>query len=595
MGIKEKNLKRMKNILYLVLWVCLGFHIYRKVNQGIDLWDTGYNLANFQWMGTVHMDKMWLFSTYLSNVIGHFFTLLPGGKTLLGMNIYTTCITALLVVLSACFLARYMKVPRLLIIIGQFVALNVCWAPSAILYDYLTFLFMDIGLILMLIGLRERSIGAVVLCGVLLGANMFVRFSNLTELAFCVLIPAYYVIMWISCRLKGEKWQKVWLREMLHQMAAFLIGYAISVGIILGYISIRYGFTEYVHGIGELMEMSKTTPGYSPQFMITHLTTNLIRYGLRLWHVILAAAAGAVCGILADRGDRKLRKHIFIWIAGGVGILLAIRVIYTYLNRCDYISKDPMSYDSVYAPMLMIGVMTIVIAVARVFSKTADMAEKFLGVIVVSAYLLSVVGSSTEFLLGMNNYFVLMPYFLWEIYNFCKAKNRVGSILPGKIVVGAFVVFCCYMTIGYGRYFVYEEAGTWTGRDYEVTNNETLRGIHMTSHKASMIQEMTTYLDDNELNGREVILYDMNPSLAFYLQLPPAFNSWPALGSYSCEKLEKALDEVKTRETLPIMILFSGFETDDRPKADVFREYMSECGYEKTYSSGMYDIYVAGR
>lgn len=33
------------------------------------------------------MDNMWLFSTYLSNAIGHLFSLLPGDKTLLGMNI----------------------------------------------------------------------------------------------------------------------------------------------------------------------------------------------------------------------------------------------------------------------------------------------------------------------------------------------------------------------------------------------------------------------------------------------------------------------------------------------------------------------------
>ena len=155
------------------------------------------------------MDKMWLFSTYLSNVIGHFFTLLPGGKTLLGMNIYTTCVTALLIIMSACFLVRYMKIPPVLVIIGQFVALNVCWAPSAILYDYLTFLFMDIGLILMLIGLKEHRNREVVICGVLLGANMFVRFSNLTELVFCVLIPVYHIILWIDCKMRGEKWEKI--------------------------------------------------------------------------------------------------------------------------------------------------------------------------------------------------------------------------------------------------------------------------------------------------------------------------------------------------------------------------------------------------
>lgn len=106
MKTKEKVLKRVKQIIYGILWIGLIFFAFRKVNKGLDLWDTGYNLANFQWMGTEHMDNMWLFSTYLSNAVGHIFSLLPGGKTLLGMNIYTTGVTVLLMILSSCFFGQ---------------------------------------------------------------------------------------------------------------------------------------------------------------------------------------------------------------------------------------------------------------------------------------------------------------------------------------------------------------------------------------------------------------------------------------------------------------------------------------------------------
>ena len=56
---------------------------------GMDLWDIGYNYANFRYMGLEHMDSMWLFSTYLSTATGHALSLLPWGNTLLGMNLYT--------------------------------------------------------------------------------------------------------------------------------------------------------------------------------------------------------------------------------------------------------------------------------------------------------------------------------------------------------------------------------------------------------------------------------------------------------------------------------------------------------------------------
>lgn len=51
----------------------------RHIRYGIDLADTAYNYANFRYMGTAHMDPMWLFSTYLATAVGHVLTLLPGG------------------------------------------------------------------------------------------------------------------------------------------------------------------------------------------------------------------------------------------------------------------------------------------------------------------------------------------------------------------------------------------------------------------------------------------------------------------------------------------------------------------------------------
>ena len=50
-------------ILENLFVVILVFYPLRHITWGLDLWDTGYNYANFQYMGTKHMDSMWLFST----------------------------------------------------------------------------------------------------------------------------------------------------------------------------------------------------------------------------------------------------------------------------------------------------------------------------------------------------------------------------------------------------------------------------------------------------------------------------------------------------------------------------------------------------
>ena len=66
-----------KNILENIALVLLAFYPLRHIAWGLDLWDTGYNYANFQYMGTEHMDPMWLFSTYLANSVGWLLTKLP--------------------------------------------------------------------------------------------------------------------------------------------------------------------------------------------------------------------------------------------------------------------------------------------------------------------------------------------------------------------------------------------------------------------------------------------------------------------------------------------------------------------------------------
>ena len=78
---------RSGNLLENLFIVILAFYPLRHIGQGIDLWDTGYNYANFRYMGTEHMGSMWMFSTYLANVAGNWLTKLPNADTLRGMNL----------------------------------------------------------------------------------------------------------------------------------------------------------------------------------------------------------------------------------------------------------------------------------------------------------------------------------------------------------------------------------------------------------------------------------------------------------------------------------------------------------------------------
>lgn len=100
---KNKWLVWTENAL---LPLILALYPLRHVWMGIDLRDTGYNYANFRYMGLAHMDSMWVFSTYLANAVGHFFSLLPGGDTLLFMNIYTALVVSVTALIAYFFLVK---------------------------------------------------------------------------------------------------------------------------------------------------------------------------------------------------------------------------------------------------------------------------------------------------------------------------------------------------------------------------------------------------------------------------------------------------------------------------------------------------------
>ena len=112
---KKAGIDSQRRLWEFVFVAILVLYPLRHIAWGLDLWDTGYGYANFEYMGTQHMDPMWLFSTYLTTAIGHFFSLLPGAGTLIGMNFYTGLSISLLAVLGYYFCTKVLKIPALLV------------------------------------------------------------------------------------------------------------------------------------------------------------------------------------------------------------------------------------------------------------------------------------------------------------------------------------------------------------------------------------------------------------------------------------------------------------------------------------------------
>ena len=120
-----------------------------KAAEGIDLTDTGYSLGNYRFFG--EGNSLWTLLTFWSNVAGYGLTKLPMGDTMLGMKLYTSLLVSMTALLGYRFFRT--KMPAWLAFAGEIAAIGLCWCPTVILYNYLTYLLFLLGGILLFRGL----------------------------------------------------------------------------------------------------------------------------------------------------------------------------------------------------------------------------------------------------------------------------------------------------------------------------------------------------------------------------------------------------------------------------------------------------------
>ena len=276
-----KRIKLDSKTLYYGAIAVLFLYAFRNVYQGIDVTDTGYHFSNFLYMS--EMDPMWIFSTYLASILGHVFTLLPGGNTLLGINIYTAIIPALLGACAFAFFVKVMKSGVLESFVGVLVALSLCWCPTTCLYNYMTYLFFGLGAMFLYKGLVSDEKWHLMIAGVCLGLNVMVRFPNIAE-------AALILVVWYTCYLNKRKF-----KEYLQKTGWCLLGYILGIGVVLLQIQFKYGIGEYVNGILRLFGMTDSASDYTAYSMVY----NIIKAYLfsAKWFVIIA-----VCVLLGIIG-----------------------------------------------------------------------------------------------------------------------------------------------------------------------------------------------------------------------------------------------------------------------------------------------------
>lgn len=544
----EKN-QKLNKVLQVLFPVILFLYPLRHIFYGVGWTDTAYNYANFMYMD--RMDDMWLFSTYLGTALGNLFTKLPLGSTMLGLNLYTGLFVSVLAVVGYFFFVKSVKLSPVLTFVAEFVAVNLCWCPTALLYNYLSFALFGAGALLLYFALMNCKHDRLcfVLAGICLGVNVFVRLPNLTNMALIVAVWAMGII-------RKEK-----LGKVLQQTGWCVLGYVIGLGGVFGLISLKYGAGNYIDGILRLLSMPSEAADYSPVEMVLQQIRNYHQNLIWLGWLLLFVVLGTVVYQILPKSWKWLKNIGYVGaVFCGFYLLWALQMFNVEYATCM----------SMFQWAVMLLTATLAAGLVVIFGKGFTEQEKLLCGISIIVMLITPLGSNNHLYLAINNLFFILPFTLWLLCRFFKwlpaawkVRKWEISLYPLKAMLVCIGFMILLQTTLFGWKFVFLESDGPNGAekfDTTIENNVILKNMYSQGYRAESISEISAYVQSEGLKGREVILYGKIPAMSFYLEMPFAISAWPDLASYNYAVMQSDLQSIeaevseKGRE-LPVILM----------------------------------------
>lgn len=580
MGNKKHRIARGTEWSFYIL--ILVIYPLRHIQTGIDLWDGGYNYANFRYSGLEYMDAMWYFATWLANGVGNLFTRLPFGDTYLGMNLYTGLLVSFMSVGAFLFCVKRVKMPAWLVFISEMLALSMCWAPTAVLYSYLTYAFLSAAVILLYEGLLNGKKSCLIAAGVVLGLNVANRFSNLAQAGLILAV-------WIYGILDKKKF-----REVLKETEYCVLGYVAALAAFLGLMAFQYGFGNYIEGIQRLFQMTEHAEDYTPGRMLLGMVWSYYDGSYFMKRLAIPVACCVLLCILLPKKWTAAKKAFTIAVMLATGLWL-------WNPEHRFYTLDSATFSSVYFPCVTILTMAHCLALYRIMDKKTVMQEKLLAILIILILLITPLGSNNAIYSAFNNLFLVLPGFFWMVWQFIREKKQIW-LYPFKGILVVAVFFFAVQGIRFGNGYITEEASGGRNLTAKVEGIPALAGMKTNPEKAQALMELYHYLQEQELGDKQCILYGQVPGLSYYMGMSPAMNIWGDLLSYDYKVMKKDLERVEGR---PVILLSAGCAqyVTDRNSTGLFWEetaedkmklicsYIEENGYEMTFQNKKFAVF----
>lgn len=566
----EKNRKKIGLWLAIVILFILPL---LKINIGIDITDTGYSLGNFENMP--EMSGMWVIAIYLSNILGYFFTLLPFGHTMMGMNFYTGLMLSAILVFSFLFLRK--TIPTSIVFVGEILAFSLCWCPTPILYNYFTYLVMTVALYFLYKGLLSEKSKFLIIAGCLLGVNVFVRFPNLVEVGFIV-------IVWYDAFLQKKGWKKG-----IYDTFKCIIGYLIGFGAIFLIALLNYGLNQYIGMLKSLMNIGTDIQGYGPMSMVTRVLKEYIEHIKWIWMAIL-------CILIVQFIYSKIKNMILKIITCVFGGFLFAGIFVYYYKNGLFSKTGYNSYSSMYFWGMLFLLISLFSAIFLLIKKDAKREIRLLAATSLMVLIITPLGTNNMVYSNFNNLFLVAPITFYTLHQYVLRKELRKKYLPAQVAIFAVLAIVMVQCFLFKTVFTFRDVGLTKELNTKISQNEVLKGMKTSAARADILEDMWLFVDKNRMQNREVVVFGSAPAIPYMLQLKPALTStWPDLPSYSYEEFACSLRQTKE----PLVII----NTLDYPDIKGCREYaldekaallagfLIDNKYELVYKNKEFEIY----
>lgn len=585
----EKTGNKIHVLYKFIFPVILFVYPLLKINQGVDITDTGYSLGNFRFADS--LTDMWMFSTYLANVTGTAFMKLPFGHTMLGMNFYTGLFVSITAVISYLFFvkvfAAYLfgkglqkspgpktdscawdtKAP-LIFFLGIFVAVSLCWCPTVTLYNYMTYFFFTIGSILLYLGLINGKSIYFLLAGIALGMNVMVRFPNAAE-------ASLILIVWYCGWFYQEKAGSIWKNT-----GFCILGYLIGLLGILGSIIANHGLDAYMRGIGSMFAMSGSASDYTITAMLRMVF--LIYVESSKWVILLGIfllAGMAVFYFLESQLDKPWMLIIKGLYLGGFLVLLRFFYGRGMFNIKYYTYESMFWWLAAGLLITLLGCLAVLLGKmirrikqggGKIYTGASggeaeavlqqEKKEHILLMLLLAIILVTPLGSNNHIYPLINNLFLAAPTVLYLLYQhkekiLCRTKS---FRFPLQVVTLGILAVIGIQSLGFGICFVFRDGMDGQKRDTKVTESDILQGMYTNAGHAAALDELCAFAKAEDMASKEVLLYGQIPAVSYILDMPTAIStSWPDLSSYEVSVMEEEMKALQGEEGHPYIILSS--------------------------------------